>query len=1042
MVDDDVLLIRKILLGDDTAFSTLVEKYRKGVHAFAWRKIGDFHHAEEITQDAFIQVYKNLSTLRNPNQFAGWLYVIANRLCIKWKEKRKITTQSLEGTSMSEINASSYTKYISEQRDREATEKRLEIVNKLLKKLPESERTVITLYYLGEMTAKEIGKFLGVSINTIKSRLRRARERLKEEEAMIRENINCVQFPTQTTANIMKEISQLKPTAPSGNNPLVPIGISAASALIVLLLMGVGMQYLVHFQKPYTLEATSEPTIKIVDAQLVLESPVETAVRNQVGRSDAIGRNSGKGQQPDTPLFAAAQADDRVKSDAKSEWTQTKGPEGGAIGTLFTTTRGDVYAGTLNGLYRFSDDEQAWTLINTIKGPPLPLYDGGWWWPVAESQSADILYLATDIAILESFDRGETWETLCKGTNINRDTDVYAVHPVGLVIADNAVDITIYLAYRNGVFRTDDVGKTWTPLLAGLENTKIRTIAAIQDTVFAGTYKGLYRLNNNVWEQVLIDPENVQNKTLYIAALVVSENNLYVAAKQVEKSRSTGIGIDIALDTLDINLELAPFKQKQTTWSLYHTNDMGDSWHVITPKLDTADNKDNYIRDHLSALYRTVVIESPSIHLAASGEKIMVVVGKYHFYSINGGKTWTHLDDISNADHVSGVVLLNDNTVYRSGLSGIHRTTDCGASWHKSDTGIINTFIHQLIYMNNTLYANIGPLRVLSSTDSGDSWTPVAGDTHKYASLVEYDGALYATNESYSALRVFRFSHDENRFIEIPDVPVIGEKKPPNPNKVVVETVTFGEEEKRPIDRPLNPDDLADINPRNKGLTSTDHNIDINVFHVLPFGSFAASRTAYYVEYEHKLFRWKPDTTEWYDTGLVDTGQIDTNFENPGNNGFVNNFKLAVSKNTVYVGMRDGRLMRSFDEGDTWKHAAADLPFHVENYKQIIFVGQTVYVATDRGVALSINGTDWQAIMDTQGEILVVDMFAVDRSKVYGLSGQKVYLLSEHSGTWQQVTPEITHSISTFEVDGDTVYVGTQGKGVFRFTLDDSGNGK
>ena len=119
MLDDDVLLIRKILSGDDTAFSTLVQKYRKGVHAFAWRKIGDFHFAEEITQDTFIQVYQNLSTLRNPNQFAGWLYVIANRLCLKWQQKRKIAIQSLEGTSMSEINASSYNKYASEQREAE-----------------------------------------------------------------------------------------------------------------------------------------------------------------------------------------------------------------------------------------------------------------------------------------------------------------------------------------------------------------------------------------------------------------------------------------------------------------------------------------------------------------------------------------------------------------------------------------------------------------------------------------------------------------------------------------------------------------------------------------------------------------------------------------------------------------------------------------------------------------------------------------------------------------------------------------------------------
>ncbi|MCG9126219.1 hypothetical protein JT359_01340 [Candidatus Poribacteria bacterium] len=56
--------------------------------------------------------------------------------------------------------------------------------------MPESERTVVTLYYMGEMTAKEIGKFLGVSVNTIKSRLHRARNRLKEDEPMIRKAIS------------------------------------------------------------------------------------------------------------------------------------------------------------------------------------------------------------------------------------------------------------------------------------------------------------------------------------------------------------------------------------------------------------------------------------------------------------------------------------------------------------------------------------------------------------------------------------------------------------------------------------------------------------------------------------------------------------------------------------------------------------------------------------------------------------------------------------------------------------------------------------
>ena len=56
--EDDVQLIQRILSGDDVAFSILVEKYQKSVHALVWRKIGDFHYAEEITQDTFLQVYK------------------------------------------------------------------------------------------------------------------------------------------------------------------------------------------------------------------------------------------------------------------------------------------------------------------------------------------------------------------------------------------------------------------------------------------------------------------------------------------------------------------------------------------------------------------------------------------------------------------------------------------------------------------------------------------------------------------------------------------------------------------------------------------------------------------------------------------------------------------------------------------------------------------------------------------------------------------------------------------------------------------------
>ena len=71
MIEEDVQLIQRILSGDDTAFTTLVRKYQKSVHALAQRTIGDFHYAEEVTQDTFLQVYKKLSTLKDPRQFSG-----------------------------------------------------------------------------------------------------------------------------------------------------------------------------------------------------------------------------------------------------------------------------------------------------------------------------------------------------------------------------------------------------------------------------------------------------------------------------------------------------------------------------------------------------------------------------------------------------------------------------------------------------------------------------------------------------------------------------------------------------------------------------------------------------------------------------------------------------------------------------------------------------------------------------------------------------------------------------------------------------------
>ena len=172
-MESDAQLIQRVLSGDDDAFTTLVRRYQKGVHALAWRRIGDFHCAEEIAQDVFLRAYKALPKLKNLNQFPGWLYVITNRRCNSWLKKNTSPIESIENIPGVEMQKISYEHHMSEAREKEAKVSSQKLVEQLLEKLPESERTVVTLYYLGEMTTKEISKFLGVSVNTITSRLQR-----------------------------------------------------------------------------------------------------------------------------------------------------------------------------------------------------------------------------------------------------------------------------------------------------------------------------------------------------------------------------------------------------------------------------------------------------------------------------------------------------------------------------------------------------------------------------------------------------------------------------------------------------------------------------------------------------------------------------------------------------------------------------------------------------------------------------------------------------------------------------------------------------
>ncbi|MCG9129182.1 sigma-70 family RNA polymerase sigma factor [Candidatus Poribacteria bacterium] len=294
---EDVELIHHILAGDESAFVLLVEKYQKQVHALVWRKIGDFHIAEEITQDTFLKVHQKLSTLKDPRQFSGWLYVIATRECLSWLRKKKIETESLEESENEWIDESVYSQYVVEENAKARVDSQREVVKKLLAKLKDSERTVMTLHYLGEMTVEEISRFLGVSTSVIKIRLHRARQRLQKEETMIREALRNFQLSPNLTENIIQRVENIKPT-PTSAKPLIPWMVGASTVLLIVLMLGMGTKYLARFQQPYSLDLQSETTVELVDTPITQNFEVTPDTRNRLGISfDGQSNSNGNGQE-------------------------------------------------------------------------------------------------------------------------------------------------------------------------------------------------------------------------------------------------------------------------------------------------------------------------------------------------------------------------------------------------------------------------------------------------------------------------------------------------------------------------------------------------------------------------------------------------------------------------------------------------------------------------------------------------------------------------------------------------------------------------
>ena len=172
-------LVKQILDGNDLAFERLIRNFQRLVSHIVFRMVNNIADREDICQDVFIKVYKNLSGFRFESKLSTWIARIAYNRCINFLEKKKVALYDdlSEDDKQYEIRDSADDRpdQIIESADLK------ELLTQEINTLPIQYRTIITLYHLDEMNYNEIADIMGLPAGTVKSYLFRARRKLREK---------------------------------------------------------------------------------------------------------------------------------------------------------------------------------------------------------------------------------------------------------------------------------------------------------------------------------------------------------------------------------------------------------------------------------------------------------------------------------------------------------------------------------------------------------------------------------------------------------------------------------------------------------------------------------------------------------------------------------------------------------------------------------------------------------------------------------------------------------------------------------------------
>ncbi len=173
-------LVLTAVSGREAAFEELVRRYQRPIASYVYRMVGDYDAALDLTQEVFIKVYNSLSRYRSEFKFSTWIYKIAHNTAIDHLRRHTVRDQIMttggDGTR-SEIAVES--RRLTPEQESEREERRSEIES-VVQSLPAAYRELIVLRHSHDLSYDEIAEVTGLPLGTVKNRLFRAREAMRD----------------------------------------------------------------------------------------------------------------------------------------------------------------------------------------------------------------------------------------------------------------------------------------------------------------------------------------------------------------------------------------------------------------------------------------------------------------------------------------------------------------------------------------------------------------------------------------------------------------------------------------------------------------------------------------------------------------------------------------------------------------------------------------------------------------------------------------------------------------------------------------------